>query len=191
MTMKIAPVAREPGRGRDTGAVPAVDEIGRRIAPAVQLQPIACGKIHLLERRVRHVIKRPHCLARRPAHPARDRGAITTNVLGRDLSVRRPLWGGALPPGDARPVEIVLEAERRSLLAEACPVDLNVGQHLANILARLLDRDALDPVDGIDVGIARIAELPDPLPGAPRPGVVAGDASECRSRRTRPCGRAI
>ncbi len=106
---------------------------------------------------------------------------VSTVVLGRGRRGRARLLRRRLCPScDARPVQVVLEAERRSLLPKACPVDLNVRQDLANVLPRFLDRNTLDPIDGIHVGIARIAELADPLPGAAGAGVVAGDGRECR-----------
>ena len=43
---------------------------------------------------------------------------------------------------------------------EAHAIDRQILHHALNVVARLRERDALDPVDRIDRGIARVAELP-------------------------------
>src|SRR5437660_5982243 len=57
--------------------------------------------------------------------------------------------------------------------AEAVAVDLHVLHHALDVVARLRERDALDPVDRIDLGIARVAEPSDPFPNAAAAGIVA------------------
>src|SRR5205814_5741728 len=55
--------------------------------------------------------------------------------------------------------------------AQAGAVDLDVGEHLLHVLPRLLEGDAVDPVDRIDLAVAGVAELLDPFPRAAGPGV--------------------
>ena len=62
--------------------------------------------------------------------------------------------------------------------AEAGAVDLQVLHDPLHVIARLGDRDALDPVDRIDLRIARIAIGRDPLPHAAAAGVVAGEGQD-------------
>src|SRR5581483_5398214 len=71
-------------------------------------------------------------------------------------------------------LEVGVEAQRRSSFAEPGAIDLDVGEHLLDVLARLLEGDAMDPVDRVDVGLARVAELLDPLARPAGAGVVAG-----------------
>ena len=68
--------------------------------------------------------------------------------------------------------------DRRGVLAEARAVDLQVLHHPLDVVARLGEWNALDPVDGIDLGIARIAMLRHPLldPAAAR--VVAREGED-------------
>src|ERR1700704_5320489 len=57
--------------------------------------------------------------------------------------------------------------------AEAHAIDLEIFEHALDVVARLREWDALDPVDRIDLGIARIAEFLDPLLHPPAAGIVA------------------
>src|SRR5207253_203958 len=61
---------------------------------------------------------------------------------------------------------------KRRIGAEARAIDLKVLHHALDVVAGLHERNALDPVDRIDFGIARVAEPLDPLVHAPAPGVV-------------------
>ena len=69
--------------------------------------------------------------------------------------------------------------DHRGAGTEARTVDLQVLQHTLYVVARLGDRDALDPVDRVDLGIARVAVTLDPLFDAAAPGIdaSAGDNS--------------
>src|SRR5262249_61534071 len=60
----------------------------------------------------------------------------------------------------------------RGVAAEACAIDLYVLHHALHIVAGFHERDALDPVYGIDLWVARIAKPLDPLPHPPTPGIV-------------------
>ena len=51
-------------------------------------------------------------------------------------------------------------------------IDLHVFQHALNVIARFREGDAFNPVDRIDIGIAGIAVILDPLIGAVRPGII-------------------
>src|SRR3974377_90075 len=57
--------------------------------------------------------------------------------------------------------------------AEARAVDLQVLYNPLHVVARLRDRDALHPVDRIDVGVARIAIGGEPLLNPPAPGLLS------------------
>ena len=46
--------------------------------------------------------------------------------------------------------------------AELGPIDLHVLQHALHVIARLRKRNALDPVDRIDIGVARISAAAPP-----------------------------
>src|SRR5262245_54102774 len=58
--------------------------------------------------------------------------------------------------------------------AEACALDLQVLHDACDVVARLGDRDPLDPVHRVDIRIARIAVGRDPLLHAAAAGVVTG-----------------
>src|SRR5215471_10299260 len=62
--------------------------------------------------------------------------------------------------------------------AEAHAVDLQVLQDALDIVARLRERYALDPVDRIDARIARVAVALDPLLHAAGPGIVAREGED-------------
>src|SRR5438874_2343908 len=65
--------------------------------------------------------------------------------------------------------QVRLDQELRPA-AEAHAIDLQVFQHPLDVVARLRERYALDPIDRIDLGVTRIAVLGNPLlyPPAPR-----------------------
>src|SRR5262245_30496768 len=65
--------------------------------------------------------------------------------------------------------------------AETNAVDLKVFEHALDVVARFGERDALDPVDRIDLWVARIAIFRDPFLHAPAPGIVAGEGEDVRA----------
>src|SRR3977135_2311141 len=75
----------------------------------------------------------------------------------------RRLLGRSVAP------QVGVDGERR-VIAEARTVELHVLHHALHVVAGFHERDALDPVDGIDLRVARIAELRDPLLHATAPG---------------------
>ena len=72
--------------------------------------------------------------------------------------------------------------------AEARAIDLQVLHDPLDVIARLGDRDALDPVDRIDLGIARIAVGGDPLLHAAAAGIVAGEGQDVGAAVIRAAG---
>ena len=101
--------------------------------------------------------------------PAARHSDFAVSVLAALRSMRRER-------GFARPSQVLVESQSRRFVSEARAINLDVGQNLADVAARLLDGDALDPVDRVDARLARIAELADPLVRAAWPGIVARDA---------------
>ena len=89
--------------------------------------------------------------------------------LGKGLDPCRP---GARADS-RRAVQIRLDG--RDAGPEAGAVDLEVLHYTLNIVACLGERDAFDPVNRIDFGIARIAVLDYPVSDPPRAGVIAGE----------------
>ena len=75
----------------------------------------------------------------------------------------------------ARPNEILLNAKRIRSVAEAGTIHLNVRKHLSYIVARFGDRYAFDPVDRIDIRIARVAVFANPLARSSRPRIVPSE----------------
>ncbi len=67
---------------------------------------------------------------------------------------------------------------KRGAAAEARAVDQHVLHHALHVVAGLHERDALDPVDGVDLGVARIAELRDPLLHAAAAGIVGRERQD-------------
>src|SRR4051812_30732593 len=60
-------------------------------------------------------------------------------------------------------------------------VDLHIFHEALDVVACLGDRDALGPVDRVDIGIARIAVSGEPLPYAPHAGVIASKSQQVRA----------
>src|SRR6516164_4042368 len=73
--------------------------------------------------------------------------------------------------------QVGIGGERR-LVAEARAIDLHVLHHALHVVAGFHERDALDPVDGIDLRVARIAEDRHPVLHAPAPGIVARERQD-------------
>src|SRR6202167_1933324 len=67
------------------------------------------------------------------------------------------------------------------IVAEPSAVDLHVLDDPLDVISRLGDGDALDPVDRIDFRIARIAVVFDPFPRPARAGVVSNKSEHIRS----------
>jgi hypothetical protein len=63
----------------------------------------------------------------------------------------------------------------REPLSKRARQTLHVLQHALDVLARLGDRNTLDPVDRIDFWIARIAVLRDPVPGPAAADIVGNE----------------
>ena len=64
--------------------------------------------------------------------------------------------------------------------AEPRAIDLQILHDPLHVVPRLGERDLLDPIDRVDLGIARIAVTLDPFLDAAAAGIVAGKG--CRSR---------
>ena len=62
--------------------------------------------------------------------------------------------------------------------AEPRAIDLQVLHDPLHVVARLGERDLLDPVDRVDLGIARIAVTLDPFLDAAAAGIVAGEGQD-------------
>src|ERR1700681_956588 len=91
----------------------------------------------------------------------------STQGLGTARSV-----GGTGSAAQARLAQEALAA------AEPRPIDLHVFDDALDVIAGLRKRDALDPVDRIDLGIARVAVTLDPFPDPAAAGVVAGECHD-------------
>ena len=61
---------------------------------------------------------------------------------------------------------------------ETGAIDLKILHDALDVIARLGDRDALDPVDRIDLRVARIAKGGNPQAHAAAPGIVAGEGED-------------
>jgi hypothetical protein len=66
---------------------------------------------------------------------------------------------------------------------KARAVDLKIFHYALNIVGGFGEGDALDPVDGIDVRVARIAMLGDPLLNPSAPGIVPGKRQDIGARQ--------
>jgi hypothetical protein len=62
--------------------------------------------------------------------------------------------------------------------AEPRAIDLQVLHDPLHVVPRLGERDQLDPVDRVDLGIARIAVALDPFLDAAAAGIVAGKGQD-------------
>ena len=65
--------------------------------------------------------------------------------------------------------------------AEADPVDLQVFHDALHIVPGFRERNALDPVDWIDVRIARVTEARDPIADAALAGIVTCERQDVRT----------
>src|ERR1700733_3787449 len=77
-------------------------------------------------------------------------------------------------------VQVGLDEEPR-IVAEAGAIDLHILDNTLHVVARFRNWDALDPVDRIDLWIARIAILLDPFLRPPRPGIVGDEGKDVRT----------
>src|ERR1700722_677427 len=75
------------------------------------------------------------------------------------------------------PVEVGLDHETRPA-TQTDPVDLQILEHAFHVIARLRKWDAFDPIDRIDLGIARITVARNPFPYASAPGIVPGEGQD-------------
>ena len=74
----------------------------------------------------------------------------------------------------------------RNRSGEAGAVDLQILHDALDVVARFGKRDALDPVNRVDLGIARIAVLCHPLPDPPAAGIFGTHARmQCVHNRRR------
>src|ERR1700727_2242595 len=64
---------------------------------------------------------------------------------------------------------------------QARTVDLQILQNALDIIAGFARRNFLDPVDGIDIGVARIADLPHPFAYTMRAGIITGQSEDIGS----------
>ena len=98
-----------------------------------------------------------------------------------NLQVYRARFGGGTRPKRARKifvglfdagaaVQVGLDLQPRAA-AEARAIDLQILHDPLHVVARLGERDAFDPVDRVDLGIARIAVTLDPFLTLPRPAL--------------------
>ena len=74
-------------------------------------------------------------------------------------------------------MQVGLDLQPRSA-AEAGAIDLQILHDPLHVVAGLRERDLLDPVDGIDFGIARIAVALDPFLDAAAAGIVASESQD-------------
>ena len=74
---------------------------------------------------------------------------------------------------DAAAVQVGLDLQPRPA-AEARAIDLQILDDPLHVVPGLGERDQFDPVDGVDLGIARVAVTLDPLFDAAAPGIVGG-----------------
>ena len=70
---------------------------------------------------------------------------------------------------------------RQFLIGEALTIDAEVLADPFDIVARLVERNALDPVDEIDRSVTRIAVRGDPLRDPTWTGVVCGEGEFARA----------
>src|ERR1700740_2775650 len=69
----------------------------------------------------------------------------------------------------------ITDKRKRRVATDLTAVDLQVFQHSLNIIAGLVDRDVLYPVDHVYVAAARIAVIMEPLPHPSGTRVVGSD----------------
>ena len=77
-------------------------------------------------------------------------------------------------------MQVGLDQELRAA-AETNAVDLKILQHALDVIARFGERDALDPVDRIDLRIAGIPIFRNPFLYASAASVVAGESENMRA----------
>src|SRR6516225_1887763 len=104
--------------------------------------------------------------------PQDVRGHSAVRVTRAHHSTRRRLHCPAMQVG--------LDQELRAA-AETDAVDLEIFQHALDVIARFGERDALDPVDRIDLRIAGIPIFRNPFLYASAASVVAGESENMRA----------
>src|SRR5829696_4150408 len=97
------------------------------------------------------------------------------------LPRRAPSALGAVLLNDGAPPQVDLGKEGAAVAAEAIAVDLEVLEHALHVVSRLREWDALDPVDHIDVRLARIAVGIDPFLHVAAAGIVGGEDEDQRA----------
>src|SRR2546427_7099186 len=78
---------------------------------------------------------------------------------------------------DGAAVEVRLDHQPRSA-PEPDAIDLQILHHPLDVVARLGERDALDPIDRVDGRIARIAVALEPFLDPALAGVVGGERQD-------------
>src|SRR5882724_2873434 len=97
-----------------------------------------------------------------------------TTLQARSARSLRSRWGCRRRIGLLRHYALLALRCHRGAIPKAHAIDQQILHHALDIVAGFGKRDALDPVDRIDLGIARIAERREPFPDAAPAGVVAG-----------------
>src|ERR1700686_4800945 len=104
-----------------------------------------------------------------PKHTA---SKTRVNALTALRSIRGTRQANATSLFDAgAPVQVGLDLEPRAA-AESETIDLQVLHDPLHVIAGLGERDQLDPVDRVDLGIARVAVALDPFLDAAAAGIV-------------------
>ena len=67
---------------------------------------------------------------------------------------------------------------KRERMPDSRAVELQVLHHLLHVVARLVEGDALDPVDRVDRAAARVAVVAHPVERAARAGIVADEGQD-------------
>src|SRR5499427_1665749 len=121
-----------------------------------------------------------------PSCSNRDASALVTLHLVRSTCARSRFRPATRARRSARrclhcpAMQVGFDQELRAA-AETNAVDLEIFEHALDVVARFGERDALDPVDRIDLRVAGIAIFRDPLLHAPAPGIVTGEGEDMRA----------
>src|SRR6266567_7852085 len=121
-----------------------------------------------------------------PSWSNRDASALVTLHLVRSTCAPSRFRPGTRAPLSTRrcihcpAMQVGLDQELRAA-AETNAVDLEIFQHALDVIARFGERDALDPVDRIDLRIAGIPIFRNPFLYASAASVVAGESENMRA----------